>query len=119
VRPIRYADHTVALCDRDDMLLAPEIAVLEPDHPTRRFVSMLCVYSAEIDAGAAPDGARAYWAAAAERYARRELMPAELFCPLADWPDHRLAEVFAVPLEQVERRRCDLRRDPLRQPREP
>jgi hypothetical protein len=114
VRPIRYADRTVALCDRHDVLLAPEIAVLEPDHPTRRFVSMLCVYSAEIDAGAAPDGARAYSAAAAERYARRELMPAELFCPVAHWPDHRLAEAFAVPLEQIERRRCDLRRDPLR-----
>ena len=112
MRPIRYADHTVALCDRDDVLLAPDIAVLEPDHPTRRFVSMLCVYSAEIDAGAAPDGARVYSPAASERYARRELMPAELFSPVAHWPDHRLAEAFAVPLDQIERRRRELRRDP-------
>jgi hypothetical protein len=114
VRPIRYADRTVALCDGDDVLLAPEIALLEPDHPTRRFVSMLCVYSAEVDAGTAPDGARRYSAADAERYARGELMPAELFWPLAHWPDHRLAEAFAVPLEQIEPRRRELRRERLR-----
>jgi hypothetical protein len=46
----------------------------------------------------------------AERYARGELMPEELFCPLAQWPDHRLAEAFVVPLEQVELRRHDARR---------
>jgi hypothetical protein len=111
MRPIRYADRTVALCDGDDVLLAPEIAVLEPDHPTRRWVSMQCVYSAEVDAGATPGGACGYSATDAERYARRELMPAELFCPLAHWSDHRLAEAFAVPLEQIEPRRRDLRRD--------
>jgi hypothetical protein len=77
MRPIRYADRTVALCAGDDVLLAPEIAALEPDHPTRRFVSMLCVFSAEVDGGAAPDGACGYSLAAAERYARRELMPGD------------------------------------------
>jgi hypothetical protein len=85
-RPSEYADRTVALCAGDDVLLAPEIAALEPDHPTRRFVSMLCVFSAEVDAGAAPDGVCGYSPAAAERYARRELMPDELFCPLAHRP---------------------------------
>jgi len=43
MRPIRYADCTVALCEGDDVLLAPEIAVLEPDHPRRRFVAMMCI----------------------------------------------------------------------------
>ena len=41
MRPIRYGDRTVALCDGDDVLLAPAIAALKPEHPTRRFVSML------------------------------------------------------------------------------
>jgi hypothetical protein len=40
MRPIRYAHRTVALCASDDVLFAPEIAAVEPDHPTRRFVSM-------------------------------------------------------------------------------
>ena len=108
MRPIRYADRTVALCAGDDVLLAPEIAALEPDHPTRRFVSMLCVFSAEVDAGTAPDGACGYSPGAAERYARGELMPDELFCPLAHRPDHELAEAFAAPLEQIAKKRRDL-----------
>ena len=108
MRPIRYADRTVALCAGDDVLLAPEIAALEPDHPTRRFVSMLCVFSAEVDAGAAPDGVGGYSPCAAERYARGELMPDELFCPLAHRPDHELAEAFVVPLEQIAKKRRDL-----------
>jgi hypothetical protein len=58
VRPIRFANRTVAL-GGDALLLAPEIAALEPDHPTRRFVWMLCVFSAEVDAGTASDGCAA------------------------------------------------------------
>ena len=108
MRPIRYAHRTVALCAGDDVLLAPEIAALEPDHPTRRFVSMLCVFSGEVDAGSAPDGACRYSPAVAERYARRELMPDELFWPLAYRPDHALAEAFATPLEQIAKKRRDL-----------
>jgi hypothetical protein len=108
MRPIHYANQTVAFCAGDDVLLAPEIAVLEPDHPIRRFVSMLCVYSAEVDAGTAPDGARGYSADAAERYARRQLMPDHLFRRLALRADHELAEAFLVPLEQIPPRRCDL-----------
>jgi hypothetical protein len=69
---------------------------------------MLCVFSAEVDAGAAPDGVCAYSLAAAERYARRGLMPDELFCLLAHRPDHELAEAFATPLEQIAKKRRDL-----------
>ena len=108
MRPIRYADRTVALCAGDDVLLAPEIATLEPDHPTRRFVSMLCVFSAEVDAGAAPDGVCGYSPRAAERYARRELIPDELFYAVAHRPDHELAETFGTPLEQIAKKRRDL-----------
>jgi hypothetical protein len=108
VRPIRYADRTVALCAGDHVLLAPEIAALESDHPTRRFVSMLCVFSAEVDAGTAPDGACGYSPGAAERYARDQLVPDELFCLLAHRPDHELAEAFVAPLEQIARKRRDL-----------
>jgi hypothetical protein len=69
---------------------------------------MLCVFSAEVDAGAAPDGVCGYSPAAAERYARQELMPDELFCHLVHRPDHELAETFATPLEQIAKKRRDL-----------
>jgi hypothetical protein len=108
MRPIRYANRTVALCDGDDVLLAPEIAALEPEHPTRRFVSMLCVYSAELDARADQPGAGDYSAGDAERYARGELVPDALFEPLAGRPDHELAEAFIVPLDQIAEKRRDL-----------
>jgi IrrE N-terminal-like domain len=110
MRSIRYANRVVALCEHDHVLLAPEIAALEPDHPTRRFVSMLCIYSAEQDARAGDDHAGCYSTAAAERFARAELMPDEAFLPLAHWADHQLAEAFIVPLEHIGQRRRDIRR---------
>jgi hypothetical protein len=108
MRPIRYANRTVALCERDDVLLAPEIAALELEHPTRRFVSMLCIYSAELDARPGKGGWRDYATADAERYARSELIPDELFEPLGALADHELAEAFVVPLEQIPEKRRDL-----------
>jgi hypothetical protein len=83
MRPIRYAHRTVALWEGDDVLRPPEIAVLEPDHPRRRFVAMMCVYSAELDSGRL--GPVPYRDGDAERYARYELMPEKLFSPLAEW----------------------------------
>jgi hypothetical protein len=108
LRPIRYPDRAVALCAGDHVLLGPEIAVLEPDHPRRRFVALMCVYSAELDSQALP--AFAYCDADAERYARDELMPDELLEPLAGLADHELAKTFVVPLEQIQHKRQDRRR---------
>jgi hypothetical protein len=108
MRPIRYPNRSVALCAGADVLLAPEIAALEPDHPTRSFVSMLCAFSAEVDAGAASHGVRGYSSAAAQRSARRELMPDELFRPLAHRADPELAEAFGIPLEQIPKQRREL-----------
>jgi hypothetical protein len=90
VRPIHYGNRTVDLCDGDDVLLTPEIAALEPEHPTRRFVWMPCVYSAELHARALGG---AYSADAAGRYARRHPLPDELLEAPAAGEDHELAEV--------------------------
>lgn len=108
MRQISYANRTVAFCEGDDVLLVTQVAALEPEHPKRRFVSMLCIYSAEIDARAADDEAGGFSAAEAERYARTELMPDQLFEALACRPDHELAEAFVVPLEQINKKRQDL-----------
>ena len=104
MRPIRYADRTVALCAGDDVLLAPEIAALGPDHPTRRFVSMLCVFSAEVDAGAAPGGVCGYSPAAAERYedlrqgaeALAQLKPQEIRALLLRAEGYSYAEICEI-----------------------
>ena len=106
MRAIFYDGRAAAYTDCDQVVLSDRVAVLERDHPLRRFISAVCVFSCEADAGYVPGG---WSSASAELYARALLMPTELFYPhervLAD---HQLAEHFAVPLEQVRARRGDL-----------
>lgn len=87
-------------------MFCPHIDVLEADHPLRRFISAVCLWSREVDARRVP----VRWdPGVAEVYARALLMPADLFEELErELPDHVLAEDLNVPLEQVERRRADL-----------
>jgi hypothetical protein len=80
------------------------IEVLEPDHPERRFVAALCLYSHAVDTGRA---GRPYDQAEAEAFARALLMPCEAFGPVIASSDLELAELFTVPLDQVTRRRRD------------
>jgi hypothetical protein len=56
---------------------ASHIEVLEPDHPERRFVAALCLYSHAIDTREA--GRAEYDQQAAERFARALRMPADTF----------------------------------------
>jgi len=83
---------------------ASHIDVLEPDHPERRFVAALCLYSHAVDTGRA---GRPYDQGEAEAFARALLMPREAFGPVLAWSDPELAELFMVPLDQVKRRRRD------------
>jgi len=108
VRAIFYAGRPAAYTDGDRVVFSDHVAVLERDHPLRRFVSAVCVWSCEADAGALPGG----WdPVTAELYARALLMPAELFEGLdRGLADHQLAEHFCVPLEQVRARRQDAQR---------
>ena len=106
MRAIYYDGRLVAHAKDNCVILAPQINVLEGDHPLRRFVSAVCVWSCETDTRNVPV---AWDPGAAEVYARALLMPTELFDPLdLKLFDHELAELFSVPLEQVEFRREDL-----------
>lgn len=106
MRPITHRGRLAAFAEGADVLLAPHISVLEEDHPERRFVSWLCIHSCDIDEGNLPG---AYSDAAAARAARAQLMPAAEFKAHAGGLfDHELAELFAVPLEQVALRRSEL-----------
>jgi hypothetical protein len=89
----------------DRVHYAPHIEALEADHPERRFVAALCLYSHAVDAGRA--GCDGYDQEDAERFARALLMPGEAFAPVVAWPDAELAELFTAPLDQVAARRRD------------
>ena len=69
--------HRVAVVAAERVYYASHIEVLEPDHPERRFVAALCLYSHAVDTGQA--GGAHYGQEAAERFARALLMPAETF----------------------------------------
>ena len=106
MRAIYYDGRLAAWADGDRVTFPADIDVLERDHPLRRFVSAVCVWSCETDTRNVPV---AWDPGAAEVYARALLMPTELFDPLdLKLFDHELAELFSVPLEQVELRREDL-----------
>jgi hypothetical protein len=80
------------------LYFAPHIDVLEPDHPERRFVAAMCIYSHAVDTGRAT---RPYRQCDGERFARCLLLPTEALSALADRPAVELAEIFGAPLDQV------------------
>ena len=94
----------VAALAAERVYYASHIEVLEPDHPERRFVAALCLYSHAVDTGRA---GRPYDQEEAEAFARALLMPPEAFAAVIAWTDLELAELFTVPLDQVARRRRD------------
>ncbi len=87
----------------DRVNYARHIEVLECDHPERRFVAALCLYSHAVDTGQAD--CASYDPEDAERFARALLRPAEAFTPVTVRSDTELAELFAAPLDQVAIRR--------------
>ena len=95
----------VAAVAAERVYLAPHIEVLEPDHPERRFVAALCLYSHAVDTGRA--GCAVYDQEEAECFARALIMPAEDFDASAWLPDADLAERFMAPLDQVSVRRTE------------
>jgi hypothetical protein len=108
VRPIVHR-HRIAALAAERVYYASHIEVLEPDHPERRFVAALCLYSHAVDTGEA--GRPRYAQLEAERFARALLIPSEALAAIADRPDVELAEVFAAPLDHIalRRRECTLR----------
>jgi hypothetical protein len=113
VHLILYHGRPLALALPDRVYLHPALvalAELDESDPLVRFACALAVHAFEINTGLLEgpfDQARA------ERYARQLLMPADEFGPLAGLADGELAELFAVPVEQVGARRLDLAARPV------
>jgi hypothetical protein len=110
---IVHGGQLVAVITDELLWFMPSVAVLERDHPVRRFVGMKCLVAREMQLG--PD-AEPYDDAIADFYVRAALLPDEEFDELAlTLDDAALAEHFNVPLDQVEAKRYD--RAFLRPPR--
>lgn len=103
---IHLGRSAVAVIDYDGVYLMPPVAVLEQDHPNRRFVCMLALIGREMQL---PPHAEPYDDERAAFYARAALIADDAFLCLDDGrSDAALAEHFNVPLEQVEAKRYDL-----------
>jgi hypothetical protein len=95
--------HRVAALAAERIYYAAHIEILEPDHPERRFVAALSLYSHAVDTG---EACRAHYDQEdAERFARALLIPAEDFDASAWLPDAELAERFVAPLDHISSRR--------------
>jgi hypothetical protein len=111
VRPIVHR-HRIAALAAERVYYASHSEVLEPDHPERRFVAAMCLYSHAVDTGQA--GCAHYDQEAAERFARALLMPADTFDAQLRRPDVDLAERFIAPLDHVGARRRERGRERTR-----
>ena len=104
---VRYAGQVAAVGREDSVLLMPSIAVLERDHPRRRFVAVAALVGHEM---VTEPFAEAYDDELAQFYARILLIPNDEFEALhRTMADVDLAEHFNVPLEQVSAKREDIR----------
>jgi len=105
---ITYQARVVAEARRDRFTLAPDIAQRPHGDPVKRFVCFLALYARDVLSGELPDEPRRYVPARAELYARACLLPESDFRARAHRPDHELAELFRVPVEEIPARRIEL-----------
>jgi hypothetical protein len=105
-----------ALAGPDRAYLRPQLDALPDDDPDKRWVLAKCEYAMRLEHQQLTrerwwDDAP-YRDADAEAYARRRLMPAQLFRAGADLPDSELARIYRVPVAKVADRRAELRAQP-------
>ena len=105
---ITYRGRAAAMAGRERFTLAPHIAQRPDGDPLKRFVCFLALYARDVLRRELPGEPPHYLPARPERYARACLLPEREVRARAHRPDHELAEVFGVPLEQVTTRRAEL-----------
>lgn len=102
---ITYEGRPAALVVRGRAYLLPPLALLEPEHPRRRWTTCMAFFARDVANGRLSGP---YSLRRAEHFARCALMPDDEFAPLDRFPDPVLAEYFNVPLEQVGEKRADV-----------
>ena len=102
---ITYNGRPAAVVARGRAHLLPTVALLEPEHPRRRWVTCMAFFARDVSAGRLPGP---YSTRRAEHFARCALLPDEEFRQIERYPEAVIAEYFGVPLEQVAEKRADL-----------
>lgn len=102
---ITYQGRPSAIVARGRAYLLPSVALLEVDHPRRRWVTCMAFFGRDVGAGRLPGP---YSTRRAEHFARCALLPDDEFMALEQFPAPVVAEYFNVPLEQVAEKRVDL-----------
>lgn len=105
MRLVRYHSTVVALVTPDRARLMPAVERLSELDAERRFVSAICLFAMQHEAGALIGR---YHQAEAERFAREVLMPRDEFASLTALSDDSLAELFGAPVAEVARRRREV-----------
>ena len=116
LQPISFRGRLAAAAAADRFYLAQHIEALEPDHPDRVFVSLMCCFARDVLTGAV---AGPYGADAAELAVRSMLIDERDFAAHRQEPDAVLAERYAVPLDQIAQKRLDLQRSDHLAPERP
>ena len=104
---ITYAGAPAIYAGARRVRLVQHIAALPDGDPVKRFVCVLGIFERDVRAGVI-DGQ--FTQERAELFARLALMDDELFASLSRGgaSDREIAEIFRVPIEQVECKRRDL-----------
>lgn len=103
--PVSYRGRLVAVATRERVYLAPQVAVLEDDHPSRRMVLAMALCACDVLDGALPGP---WTEPRARAYARAVLIPDVELVDRWHWSDPALAEHFTVPLEEIAPARRDV-----------
>jgi hypothetical protein len=102
---ITYDGKPAAVVFAGRICLLGWIAVLEVEHPIRRWVTCKALFAQDVLEGLLPPPATDL---RAERFARAALMPDPEFLRVEAADDHLVAEHFNVPLAPVREKRLDL-----------
>ncbi len=102
---ITHQGRPAAIVARHRAYLLPSVALLEVDHPRRRWVTCLAFFARDVANGRLRGP---YSTRRAEHFARCALIPEDEFLGLERFPDSVLAEYFNVPLDQVAEKRLDV-----------
>jgi hypothetical protein len=104
--PVCLGDQFVALVCPAGAELSGRVLELPSDHPTVRFVALMCLYAGDVLAGQQPGP---YSDAAAAAWARRQALPADVYraATAAGASVDAIAERVCLPLEQVQARAVD------------
>jgi hypothetical protein len=95
---LTHRGQPVALAALTRVWFAAHIEALPAGHPRKRLVAFMAFYAREVLTGARPGP---YTDADAERFARLALINADIIARHPNATDAQLAELLAVPLEQL------------------